>query len=232
MREDMAKVLVERPRFGRGLKYPRGAGREAMEDRARHEPIKSPHLRRRKELNENLAPLRRFLRGKIGQRWDDIYSEICQRINRDSAVQMHIWQHLMWEVQRDPVKIQEAIDRGRGGRFGWGWMYVDPASGRLRELPTLRKADYQKRQEKPRFLIERNGRYYKRVQGIWYEVELKTVAWPYLPGWDAILSRRHNPSRMIDLRELKEKYGPEAYAASKRQLNKKEIRRLVVTLDQ
>ena len=54
MREDMAKVLVERPRKGGGVKYPRHAGREPLENRPRSEPIKSRYIRHPKWLNENL----------------------------------------------------------------------------------------------------------------------------------------------------------------------------------
>src|SRR5688500_11192928 len=102
MRDDMAKLLVERPRVGGGVKYPRGAERPwkgvPLDERPHKESIKFSWNRAKtcpKWLNENLAPLRRFLRSRCGRPWDEVYSEICQRINRDSAVQLHIWQHLM-----------------------------------------------------------------------------------------------------------------------------------------
>src|SRR4051812_15053885 len=111
MREDMAKVIVERPRHGGGVKYPRGSfyGRKrlAMEEWAQRESVGRPWAGRRgeKHLNENLAPLRRFLRSSLGRPWDNVYSEICQRINRNSAVQLHIWQHLVAYVCTDPLTV-------------------------------------------------------------------------------------------------------------------------------
>src|SRR4051812_28161761 len=106
MRHDMANVLVERPRRGGGVKYPRGAGpfwgRVALEELPAREALKRPWVTCPKSLNENLAPLRRFLLSRVGRPWDAVYGEICERINRDSAVQLHIWQHLMWEVARHP----------------------------------------------------------------------------------------------------------------------------------
>src|SRR5258708_5901133 len=110
MREDMAKILVERPRLGGGIKFPRsslkGYRRVSIEELPKRESIERPWSNWRKSLNENLAPLRRFLQRRLGQPWDAVYSEICERINRNSAVQLHIWQHLMWEVCRNPIEIR------------------------------------------------------------------------------------------------------------------------------
>jgi hypothetical protein len=66
MREDMAKIIVERPRGGGGIKTPKGRLR-----RLHQLPMEEWHwkesMRRHwsgsrctKWLNENLAPLRRF----------------------------------------------------------------------------------------------------------------------------------------------------------------------------
>jgi hypothetical protein len=47
-----------------------------------------------KMLNENLAPLRRFLERQIGRPWDKVYSEIAERLRVDSTVQQHVREHL------------------------------------------------------------------------------------------------------------------------------------------
>jgi hypothetical protein len=96
MREDMDKVIVERPRHGGDVKYPRGSAfwqRTAPELWPRREPIKWRRNRDPKSLNENLAPLRRYLRSNVGRPWDKVFSEISQRISLNSAVQLHIWHH-------------------------------------------------------------------------------------------------------------------------------------------
>src|SRR5690349_2140895 len=101
MREDMDKLLVERRRHGGGVRFPRGAEgkwrRVALEDRPKRESLRRPWCGSGAEkcLNENLAPLRRFLRSHCGRPWNKVYSEIRERINPNSAVQLHIWQHLM-----------------------------------------------------------------------------------------------------------------------------------------
>jgi hypothetical protein len=40
-----------------------------------------------KALNENLAPLRRYLLKQIGRPWNKVFSEICQNLRVDSVVQ-------------------------------------------------------------------------------------------------------------------------------------------------
>lgn len=141
MRSDMFKVIVERPRWG-----------------ARHAPSvklkkdKNPHkrigLKRHawenaayvKSLNENLAPLVRFIQRRVGRRWDDVFSEICAGLDTGSTVKMHVRQHL-----RDFVLF--GISYGRFGELlheghklspdrrnaAWPEFYVDPEDGVLKD---------------------------------------------------------------------------------------------------
>src|SRR5688572_30014619 len=131
MREDMAKVIVERPRKRGGLKYPRGSvrgvDRMPLDDWPKRRGIRRPWQERHAEkfLNENLAPLRRFLQSNVGRPWDKVYGEICQRINRSSAVQLHIWQHLSDFVCTNAHEIEGYVGRRFHGRL-WHDFYVDP----------------------------------------------------------------------------------------------------------
>ena len=63
-----------------------------------------------KSLNENLAPLVRFIRKRIGRRWDDVFSEICEHLDTGSTVKMHVREHL-----EDFILIR--ISRGRHGEM-------------------------------------------------------------------------------------------------------------------
>src|SRR4051812_32542010 len=98
MREDMAKVIVERPRGGWRLKSPKGYRKRwrkfAAEEMPKKESIKRPWASGGKWLSEHLAPLRRFLWSQVGRPWDKVFSEICQHIRLDSAVQSHVRDHL------------------------------------------------------------------------------------------------------------------------------------------
>ena len=109
MRADMAKVIVERPRHGRGLCFPRARLRDwgPIEESPRRQGMKRPWLEagREKCLNENLAPLRRYLLSNVGRPWDKVFGEMSQHMRLDSAVQLHIWQHVQHDVCFDAIRF-------------------------------------------------------------------------------------------------------------------------------
>lgn len=236
MRPDMSKVIVERPRLGGGARFPRGAAaddpRLPIEDRRRREGICRPWQSSSagKWLNENLSPLRRYLRSNCGRPWNAVYSDVCQRINRNSAVQLHVWQHLMQDVCTNPYEISGEVGRWR--EFRWrNSFYVDPRSGILREAPPSRtKRD---RRAASKHLdeghIDVDSAYQiRRIDGIWYELELA----PFHAGkvvYDMGLRRECTEA---DRRQLSDFYGRAVYARRKRQLNSKEIKRLALRRDQ
>lgn len=222
----MAKVIVERPRYNRGLGFPRASSVEGKRLAIEELPFRNGIRRawrneRQKELNENLAPLRRFLRTNIGRPWNKVYSEICQRINRDSAVQLHVWQHLMQDVCRDPYVISGDVGRTRWGRR-WFLFYVDPRSGLLRENDARKRTvPIPKPKETDRIKID-DKRECRKLEGIWYELDLSPIpSGP--PVYDQALRRS---SDQISRDERWNFYGRSVYAVSKRQLNSREIRRL------
>ena len=62
-------------------------------------PMKSRRLGfKLKMFNENLKPLKRFLKSHIGHSWDDVYSEIRSVMSTRTTLQHHVFQHLFWEV--------------------------------------------------------------------------------------------------------------------------------------
>ena len=224
MRDDMAKVIVERPRHGGGVKYPRGSAwatdRLPVDEWHRREAMKRPwqHTSCPKRLNENLAPLRRFLRSRVGRPWDKVYAEICERINRRSAVQLHIWQHLVQYVCADPQVITGEVR---------GWMddfYVDPRTNLLRAVRREPRARRQQLRlpETVEVVAVDDDRCFRRIDRVWYEVTVRDAP---LGGavWDAALQRRLEASDRAAFRRYR---GRPVYAAAKRQLSQREIRRL------
>ena len=226
MREDMDKVIVERPRKGyRGRSAPstvRRARRIDPEDLHRREGMGTRWREHSRYLNENLAPLRSFLRSSIGRPWDKVYSEVCERINRNSAIQLHILQHLTDGVCTDVVQWPdgELLD-SRGGAI-WQELLVHPRTGVL-----LRNRAYSRsfrfRDPTPRhtYVTIDEWHQYRRIDGIWYEVELRPLPAHRWDFWDVVLRRK---APQINGSVFEEMYGKPCYAASKRQLNKKEIR--------
>jgi hypothetical protein len=174
MREDMAKIIVERPRYGGGA----GKRRKLpLEERPAHEGMGGPHrlAGAAKSLNENLSPLRRYLERQVGRPWDKVYSEIARNLRVDSTVQQHVRAHLADFVALRPPP---------GGRW---WrrpaLYVDPRGGLLKrterrpEMRALRAAQRQRPVAADRLPLgpDREAR---RIDGLWYEVRLAPLPDP------------------------------------------------------
>jgi hypothetical protein len=222
----MAKILVERPRIGGGTRFPRPRNpdgrRVSPEDWRTTEGMRRPWLKGDyKSLNENLAPLRRYLRSNVGRPWNKIYSEVCQRLSRDSAVQFHVWQHLMMDVCTNPYVVEGDVRRGP-----WSWFrfYVDPKTGLLRENkdpPGWRRK--RKRTQLRASIPIDDSHEYRQLEGIWYELMLAPVPEDE-EVFDIVLKVR--VSQTND--EARSFYGRPVYCppGGKRQLNSKEIRHL------
>lgn len=147
MRDDMAKVLCERPRAGARWKR-RSLYRGPLEDAPKFESTS----RRRggsKWLNEHLGPLRRWLLAQAGRPWDAVYSELRSQISVRSAVQMHIWQHAEEYVARH-VEMIDGVPHHVPSERWFGVVdgrvlnrrcpvYVCPRTGILRRTPITKR---------------------------------------------------------------------------------------------
>lgn len=141
MRNDMSKVIVERPRRGGGRDRKRRPARE-FNDMPSKQSMKRGHTDL-KDLNENLAPLKRYLRKNVGRPWDKVFSEICENIRMDNPVQKHVRSHVYHYVERNVIEEgKEIFTRGILGvcELWNGDLYVCPKSGLLKEYRRRRKA--------------------------------------------------------------------------------------------
>ncbi len=183
MREDMYKVSVERPR--------RGKDGDAFAARLRNDFDGPTRLGMRagygyRSLNENLAPLRRYLHAQIGRPWNKVFSEICAGIDRHNTVQQHIHQHIRDFIAIDvDVRAGQLVDIApRCGMFGLGSgisqeLYVDPRTGLIRLNRNYRPWRHQLAERRRRDLAEAAMR--RRVvdertlllllDGVWSRVE-------------------------------------------------------------
>ncbi|MBL8706768.1 MAG: hypothetical protein JNM30_18085, partial [Rhodospirillales bacterium] len=97
----------------------------------------------RKALNENLAPLIRFLRSRVGKHWTKVYGEISEHLRADNAVQQHVRDHLDdFVAARTSLRNGEILihESGRWGgprplRESFCRFYVHPVSGVLHANP-------------------------------------------------------------------------------------------------
>jgi hypothetical protein len=223
----MFKVIVERPRSRSNDGYHEYRAQVRSEDFSDPEGYDGPskagmkpprHMKvARKELNENLSPLRRFLYARVGRPWAKVYSEICEHLSRDSATQAHVFQHLKSYVETNPMYRDGLPHEPDGVSFSprFSWLYVD-RKGFLREIPEKAKTRWlsHMHQDASNVRVQEDGEHaFVRVKGVWYEMTLEDHA-PLelpecmkgsllrMPGWP-----RHKVAvskRQLSTREIKD----------------------------
>ena len=243
----MSKVIVERPRRPGYDNSTKRRGRTVDPDlMVSKEGMRAPHVRNYggKELNENLAPLRRFIRSRVGQLWDDVYSEISQHLSVTNAVQQHVRDHL-----EDFVCVRTSMVNGEvwiSGRWGqvkpvrdsWMEFYVDPCTGILclnadRETwqhRQRREADARKAEEAAKIHVAGDSTEYRKVDGIWYEVKWDHVPPPLMVRYtDKVTGEVTQKSMVVSRTDVftgrrHDKEG-ERYRSGQRQISREELRR-------
>ena len=111
MRDDMKKVLVTTPRIGSrwkndDVKQLRNKKPSEEGDNMPSRMGMKPRLKKysdRKQLNEYLNPLIRYLTSNCGRPWDKVYSEIREKNPKGNAVSEHIYEHLFDYVCTNPI---------------------------------------------------------------------------------------------------------------------------------
>ncbi|MEJ8847828.1 hypothetical protein [Variovorax rhizosphaerae] len=244
MREDMYKVIVERPRRGGGVQ---GDGRQWRDsrDRGSHLGMKRGYAFR-KGLNENLAPLKRWLHKQVDRPWDKVHADLCAGIDKRNTVQAHIHQHIDDFVTRDAVwEDGEVLLRQRWGgppvprrEAPWIELFVHPLTGillRNRHSEVARaawRAQWRRRAPSPpRRIVIDDWTQWHCIDGEWHELGLDLLP----PATD------RSPTRWDALRECRvmrdttcppgvwdsvQQFGrANVYVASKRRVTRSEIRR-------
>jgi hypothetical protein len=107
MREDMERVLITRPRFGRSQrKLNRMRAKKMAEAAPRKQGLKRQRAEngtRTKHFNDHIAPLERFLAKQVGRPWDKVYGEIRERIKPGHLLQEHLMEHVWGMVMRPTI---------------------------------------------------------------------------------------------------------------------------------
>lgn len=224
------KIVVERPRGGGGLKTPPGY-KKALQ-KSNNEGRKYESLRRRwtesghrKSFSDHLGPLRRLLRSKVGEHWDDVYSEICQRLDRNTVTGQHVISHV-WDFVERYVEIINGVPyRKASGKYSSNYplgdwreqLYVHPQTGILCLAEKKPKTPPKKRDD---LLVADAYHQYRKLDGNWYLITLED------------LPKTHNVTDIVlnvtgnywTAWQANQEYGNRVYAASKKQCNKKQIK--------
>ncbi|AFY45600.1 hypothetical protein [Nostoc sp. PCC 7107] len=227
----LSEIVIERPRCGRRISLKKQTGYKKQLDKLTQEAIedglfnpyliKAQYRHKSKYLSDHLGPLRRFLRSKVGQPWNDAYSELCQRLDHNTMAGQHVIGHLWDYVERyvriiDGVVYRQAyqgiqypLDGNYRDRF-----YIHPETGILCAVEKKPRQLY--KPPETDFIIVDDYHQYHKINDIWY---LITFA-------DFPLTTNQVNDVLQGLINYSAFYygGRKIYAASKKQCNKKEIR--------
>lgn len=216
------EIVIERPRYGSSDKNPKKYQKNFQitdaddYEGSRYEPLCRAKT---KNLSDHLGPLRRLLRSKVGQRWDDIYSELCQRLDRTTVTGQHVLDHLWDYVERHVVLIDGVPYRKISSAYSqlayWrNEFYVHPDTGILCLVEKAAKEPPKKRDD---LVVIDSYHQYRKLNNLWYLITLQEF-----PLWqdvtDVVLKTIVKPWHG------KCEYGMEVYAVKKRQCNKKELK--------
>jgi hypothetical protein len=147
MRDDMAKVVTERPRRGHRNKSKKTTGRAIRRydpDFDYDEPTRLPVARFRqygysaKDFSDLISPLKRFLRSCIGQSWKKVHSELSRKLDRRSLSGLHIWNHLLAEIETDCYVGDDSLTYSNNRKYRTyerpvRGLYVHPKTDVIRE---------------------------------------------------------------------------------------------------
>jgi hypothetical protein len=244
MRADMAKVIVERPRFGHRLPsrkkgYRKYLQKTPIEDLPQRESLLGLWRGKGKWFSEHLSPMYRFLRSNLGRPWNKVHQELCEHVRFDNVVQKHVLTHVWDYVSINVEKTEEGIiarrDWGRAYQLSPGEMYVCPRSGILKEVKRSRS-----RRTVRRIGLGKLIQFHYR-DGAWWELQMR----PLTSTGDT--TRRHSPRRTtarqnqnwdawlerfiptLNEEILTSTYGGKLLATSKRLLRQEEVAKLIRT---
>jgi hypothetical protein len=226
----LGEIVIERPRGGLRINPRKLTGykkrliqitQEATEE-GLFRPYRIKPYRRTKWLSDHLGPLRRFLRSHVGQPWDLVYSELCQKLDTSTLSGQHVLSHVWHYVDRHVeiiadvpyAKAHDYWPRRRLGSLYGEELYVHPQTGMLCLLPKLRREPQPPRDDV--IVIDRNHQY-RQLDHIWYKITFQELpTWP--PAWDVLIKASITPE--IAYRE----YGRLIYATRKQQCDKRALK--------
>ncbi|MDZ7961910.1 MAG: hypothetical protein RMY34_29215 [Aulosira sp. DedQUE10] len=225
------EIVIERPRNGRRIPLKKQTGYKKqlykLTEDAIGDGLLNPYLikprHKSKYLSDHLGPLRRLLLSKVGQPWNDVYSELCQRLDHNTMTGQHVIGHIWDYVERyveiiDGVVCRKAyrgyqlpLDQSYRDRF-----YIHPETGILCAVEKVPRKHKQKQQQTDIVIVDNYHQYHK-LNEIWYLITYEDFPPPptdYVT--DVFKGLIHRSSATYR--------GQKIYAASKQQCNKKEIR--------
>ncbi|MBL1201834.1 MAG: hypothetical protein FWK04_22930 [Nostoc sp. GBBB01] len=228
----LSEIVIERPRVGARISLKKVTGFKKQLDNitkeASEDGLFNPYLikatKKTKYLSDHLGPLRRFLRSKAGQPWNDVYSQLCERLDTKTMAGQHVIGHLWHYVERHVQIIDGDVytkpDRGHPILLDGSYrnsFYVHPETGILCAVQNIPRKQKQRQQETDVVIIDDYHQYHK-LNDIWYLITFADFPPPPTNYVEDILKGFIHSSRADTYR------GRRIYAVKKQQCSKKEIR--------
>jgi hypothetical protein len=174
MKENFVKVCAESATRVRKTKPKNGRPARDLETLPFREKAQRPD---RGWIRVGFAAIYRWLERRIGRKWDEVFSELCQMTtgHDNNSVQLRQWTLMKVEtntfVDADgQIRCNNRFGANMG--FRKGDYYVDPRDGTLRRYEAPRRV----KAEKPLTTIEVNEYLVlQKLEGLWYEVTLADI---------------------------------------------------------
>ncbi|WP_427159151.1 hypothetical protein ACQFX9_24285 [Aliinostoc sp. HNIBRCY26] len=235
----LSEIVIERPRSGMKISLKKLTGfkkeLQRITEEATEDGLFNPYLikprNKSKYLSDHLGPLRRFLRSKVGQPWNDVYSELCQKLDHKTMAGQHVIGHL-WDYVVTHVEIVDGhfygtlINRGYQISLDWSYrqrFYVHPETGILCAVEN--KPQKRQQEEIDVIIIDDYHRYHK-INEIWYLITFEDVPKTPTQCVEDVLKG------CIPISHATFHQGRCIYAVKKKQCNKKEIRLILNQISQ
>jgi hypothetical protein len=190
-------------------------------------------------LNEHLGPLRRYLDSQVGRPWNKVFSEICAHIDRDSAVQDHVRDHVAEYVETHVVEIDGVLCSADGSSYGrplgqWRWAewFVCPRSGILKRIKKRSRPTPSRPAppDVPRYIRVSDSLQCHLIDGAWHLVSLEPIPLDRKGKTvrDVLLNRS---IAEIDPTTARKNYGGYVFATAKRRLSRRELAQFPIPIN-
>ena len=200
MRSDMAEVIIEPPRSLNHYAIRRQHKKTGLRIR-NYDPDKeyddlptrlssSRHKqygRAAKDMCDLFGPIHRYFCSNVGRPWDQIWSEICEQIDRRNLAKNHLFEHIVGYVETDCFigddgNIYAYTSSGvyEVSAEDSTWFYVHPNTGLLCQTDKRAWRQTQKAAKKAAQTAWLNWRvpirgklHYVKLNGLWYIANLE-----------------------------------------------------------
>jgi hypothetical protein len=239
MREDMEKVVTERPRAGMRYKAPKGLKKQYEKEIRNECESHREKIRQKwqsgyegKQFTDVLGPIYGYILKQVGRRWDDVYSEICKNLPNNSLNTSHVRGHI-----KDFVEIQVMMIDGvpydtkgvsRVSNYGrWPFaFYVHPETNILCKLKQEQSRRWNRRRKVGIDVPGEPLQQYHCIDDVWYVLTLKPRKeptddryWRYREVYDV------GYKRSLSINECRDLFGGDFISVGKKQLNGKEVKK-------